>query len=368
MAEETIEDMQEIEVSSKPARKIKKPMSGLKAGVIGTLTMGPIGPLIGVMQHFRNKSYMERQTAYLDQLDNEQAQIKDILASEDEAADPDERRMIQHARGLIRSGYQALANGDKRGAVLIERAQSALEGIISGDINFRKQEQAAQNQVQRELISNSAKKYRDEYQNTIDAVNGVDHQATKILELVADPNFDPNKPLNKAHLAELLSTSGMMFKDTPDLMDGLAQGVGALNGVAGGVVGGIATMLKSSDFKVTPEDYNRLALNAQKYARIFGDRKASQLGDQASSLDSYGKKLGIVPSDYSLRDYISGAEKELRMSPNPNFTGGHQYKGEPQRTIYRAPAPTESLVSPNVARPQMEYNTSGYPLIKRPTN
>lgn len=367
MAEEIVDDLQEIEVSSKPARKIKKPMSGLKAGILGTLTMGPIGPLIGVMQHFRNKSYMEKQTAYLDQLDNEQAQIKDVLASEYEAGDPDEKRMIDYSRGLIKSGYEALANGDKRGAVLIERAQAALEGIIGGDIQFRKQEQQAQHNMQRELIGNSAKRYRDEFQNTTDAVNSIDHLSTRALALAAESGFDPNKPTNRAIMAELISVGGMMFKDAPDMMDGLTQGVSAVNGMAGGIVQGISTMLKSQDFKMSPEDYNRIALNAQKYARIFAERKMSQLGDQANSLDSHAKKLGVIPQDYSLRDYISGAEKELRTNPNPNFTGGFQSKNEPQRTIYRPPTPTGNLVSPTVAKP-FEYNSGGYPLVKRPTN
>ena len=80
--------------------------------------------------------------------------------------------------------------------------------------------------------------YRQEHQNTIDAVNGIDHQATKVLDLVSQKDFDPNKPINKAHLAELLSMGGLMFKDTPDMLDGLTQGVGAINNIAGGIVGG----------------------------------------------------------------------------------------------------------------------------------
>lgn len=368
MAEETVEDLPEITAEGKPVRKIKKPPSAWKIGTLATLTLGPIGPFVGIAQHFRNKSYMEKQARYLDTLDTEHQGIKDVLNVEEEIADPDEKRMIQHARGMIRSGYERLAEGDKTGYALVDRANQLLEGIISGDIQYRKQEQQAQNQVQRDLISNSAKKYRDEHQGTIDAVNAADHASQKILELVADSNFDPNKPVNRAYLADLLSQGGLMFKDTPDLMDGLAQGVGALNGVAGGVVSGIATMIKADDFKVSAEDYNRLALNMQKYARIYGERKLGQLGDQAASLDEYARKQGVIDRDYSLRDYISGGEKEIRMTPNPVFTGGYESKREPQRTIYRPPTATDALTSPNVARPQFELSPSGYPAARRPTN
>lgn len=362
MADET---ESEIVVSGNSAKK--KLPSPWKVGLLGTLTMGPIGPFMGVAQHFRNKSYLEKQAALESRLNYEHSQARDILDKEMGIADEDEKRLIEVARGYIADGYERLASGDKSGDQLIARAQTLLENVIGGDIQFRKQEQKAQNDMQRELFSNSAKKYRDEHQNTIDAVNGVDHQATKILALVADPNFDPNKPINRAHLSELLSAGTAMFKDTPDLMDGLAQGVGALNGVAGGVVGGIATMIKSNDFKVTPEDYNRLALNAQKYARVFGERKMSQLGDQSLALDAFGKRTGIIPNDYSIRDYVSGGEQELRMAPNPNFTGGYQSKGEPSRTIYRPPQTTTTLTSPTVAKP-IEYNTGGYPAVRRPTN
>lgn len=319
------EEMQEVEVSAaQPGSKIKKPPSAWKAALLG-LPGGPFVSLgFGLAQHFRNKSYLEDEAARQVRDRGERDQLKQTIDSEDALADPDEKRLLQYAKGRIADGYERIAGGDKSGYVIIEHAQGLIEGIIGKDMDARKAEIADQNRTQRDLITTAAKGYRQEYQTTVDAVNSIDHQATKILDLVAQKDFDPNKPINKAHLAELLSMGGLMFKDTPDMLDGLTQGVSSINGIAGGIVGGIATAFKSQDFKVSAEDYNRLALNAQKYARMFAERKTGQLGDQSRSLDTLGKKLGVIPQDYSLGDYISGGEKELRTTPNPAFTGGYK--------------------------------------------
>jgi hypothetical protein len=323
------EEMQEVEVSAAPVgSKIKKPPSAWKAALLG-LPGGPFVSLgFGLAQHFKNKDYLEKEAERQSRDRNERDQLTNIIKSEDALADPDEKRLLAYAKGRVADGYERIAGGDKSGYAIIEHAQGIIEGLIGKDMDARKQEIAAQNNFQRQLIGEAAKGYRQEHQSTIDAVNSIDHQSTKILDLVAQKDFDPNKPINKAHLAELLSMGGLMFKDTPDMLDGLTQGVGAINDIAGGIVGGIATAFKSKDFKVTAEDYNRLALNAQKYSRIFAERKLTQLGDQARTLDAWGKKLGAIPQDYSLGDYISGGEKELRMTPNPTFTGGYQPSDE----------------------------------------
>lgn len=361
------DDMQEVEVSApKVGSKIKKPPSAWKAAAVG-LAAGPLVSLaFGLNQHFRNKSYLEDEAERQVRDRNERDQLTSILEGEDKLADDDEKRLIKYLKGRVADGYERIAGGDKTGYKIIEEAQTVIQGLIGKDIDARKQEMAKQQDTQRDLITTAAKGYQKEYQATEDAFRGVNHQSTKILELVAQPDFDPNKPINKAHLAELLSMGGLMFKDTPDLMDGLTEGVSAVNGMAGGIVGGLATMLKSQDFKVTPEDYNRLALNAQKYAKIFAEQKIQQLGDQSSRLDSFAKKLGVIPQDYSLRDYVSGGEKELRLTTNPVFTGGYQAPEEP-------PTPTRRVTNP-LNRDRTYYTdqfgnyTTKPPRSWRPTN
>lgn len=366
MADET-EDMAEIEVSAnKVGTKPRKQRSAWKAALMGA----PGGPLtmlgFGLAQHFRNKSELEREAEMQVINRNERESLKGMLDSEYAIADDDEKRLLAMAQERVGHGYELIAAGDKRGYEMIEKARGIIEGLIGGDIAARKQEEAATRSFQREMVGSAAKGYQKEYQATIDNLNNIDHQSTKILDLVASPDFDPNKPINKAHLAELLSMGGLMFKDTPDMMDGLTQGVSSLNGIAGGVLGGIATMLKSQDFKVSSADYNRLALNAQRYARIFADRKMTQLGDQGQQLDAWGKKVGVLPQDYSLSNYISGGEKEIRMLPNPTGPGYKPSAADIARENLLRETATEQLLRMN-SRGRGASGTWGAP-VRRPTN
>lgn len=357
------EQMDEVEVSAVPTANRKKVISPWKAALVG-LAGGPLTSLaFGVTQAYRNKSYLEEEAERKTRDRAERDQLQSVIAKEHAIADEDEKRLLDYAKGRVADGYERIAGGDNSGYQIIEKAQGIIEGIIGKDMDARKAEAAEQNRFQRDLIKTAASGMRQEFQNTTDALNSIDHQATKILNLVAQKDFDPNKPIHKAHLAELLSMGGLMFKDTPDMMDALTEGVGAVNGIAGGIVGGIATAFKSQDFKVSAEDYNRLALNAQKYARMFAERKMTQLGDQSKSLDTWGKKLGAIPNDYSLGDYISGGEKELRMTPNPVFTGGYQTKDEPSRG---RPQGTERLIGGGRGRGAGASGTWDAP--RRPTN
>ena len=44
----------------------------------------------------------------------------------------------------------------------------------------------------------------------------VDSISQRVLSLTADPDFDPNKPFNRAVLAEMISVGGGMFRDNPE--------------------------------------------------------------------------------------------------------------------------------------------------------
>lgn len=359
---------EEVRVETGPRKIARSNYSGLspvQAGIFGALAALPAGPLApvvglgtGIVQHFKRENYIDKQSKYLTNLLEERHQMKGLLDKEFEGADPDEKRMIEVARATMTDGYERLASGDASGEKLIADARSMLTGIVQGDIAQRKQEEAKAMDVQRGLVDTAARAYRGEYQNVLGAFQDVDMQATKILELTADPNFDPNKPVNRAHLAELLSMGGLMFRDAPNAMDAIAQGVSGLPGpagmAAGGAAGGLATLMSSEEFKVSKEDYNRLALNSKHYAEKYAKLKLEQLGAQSKSLDAWGRKLGIVPDDFSLADYVSGGEKELRLTPVPPL------KGFAKGTIDRSkPTETDNLI--NLLQKSQEKP-------KRPTN
>lgn len=317
-------ELDSIEVTGDPAKDTtKKPLSPWKAGLaVGAMTLNPIfGIAAGVIQKMRNKSYLE--TAAADK--SEQGDLKGMIAGEMKIADPDEQRLLQWANTRRIEAYERIVGGDRvAGERMLGEVHDALKGLIGGDMAARKAEIAKGQDFKRELVGTAAKAYHQEFQDTANALNGMNKSAQEILDLVAQKDFDPNKPLNKAHLAELLSMGGLMFKDAPDMGDALTQGVSAINGIAGGIIGGIATAFKSEDFKVSAEDYNKLALNAQKYAKIYAQQKFDQLGSQSAALDKQGKQWGVLDEDSNLGQYVSGGESDLRMPVNPVFTGGYQ--------------------------------------------
>jgi hypothetical protein len=355
------EEMQEITVDASQRPVLKKPPSAWKVGLLFSLIGGPVsGVAAGMIQRHRNKSFLQEEANARAEKD----QLYEFMDDEAAIADDAERRVINYARGVVTDGYERLATGDRSGASLIEKGRLLLENIMGGDVVAKKQEDAKRWDFQRDMVGNAAKGYQKEFQETNAAREAMNRQSQMILDLVSDPTFDPNKPINKAHLAQLLDMGGLMFKDSPDLMDGLTEGVGALNSVAGGIVGGLATMLKSQDFKVSAEDYNRLALNSQKYADMYTVQKNERLGSQARELDTWGKKLGVIPEDYSLGEYISGGEEKLRTLPNPFFNGG--YKPPPESA-----APTAKLGTKGVGLSPFEQvmiNTWRERQKARPTN
>lgn len=352
-----MDDMQEIEVNAANRPALKKPPSAWKVGLLYTLGAGPLmGLAAGLTQRYRNKTFLQQEA----EARAEREQDYSTLDKEAAIGDEDEKRLIAFARSQVTNGYERKALGDPSGDQLIASGMNTLKEIQVGDIQQRKADEAAAHSEQRDLITTAAKGMRQENQDTINAHNAINHSAQKVLDLVADKNFDPNKPANKAVLMELLSMGAAMFKDSPDLVEGLAQGVGAFSNMAGGIVQGIGTMLKSNDFKMTPEDYNRLALNAQKYAGIYAQQKLDQLGSQADNINNWARKMKVIPEDYSIRDYVSGGEKELRLTPNPVFTGG--FKDVVDKAVEKL-APTSRLPGTR------GYGVSGtWGTPERPTN
>lgn len=330
-------DPEEITVSAPTNPAYAKPYPGLsplKAGLLyggaASTVMGPLGLLVGTVAGIAAKkmrdNYLDRQSAYLRNVQGEHEEFSGDLAQENKIADPDEQRMLQVAKRMEADGWLRLRSGDGTGRDMIDQANTIMRGIIQGDISQRKQEESANAAFQRGLISTAATSMREEYQQNMAAFNEVDKQSSRVLDLVASKDFDPNKPFNKAILAELLSTGiGGFYKDSPDVLDAAREGSSALGHipVVGGavqdIVGGIVTAIKANDFKLTPEDYNRVALNMKGFNEKYAQRKMDQLGGQARSLDAGAKQIGAIAPDYSLADYISGGA-ELQLTPVPKYT------------------------------------------------
>jgi hypothetical protein len=238
---------------------------------------------------------------------------------------------------LSDEGWQRLASGDDNGRAMIDKANEISLGIMGADRDARKSEQSSQATFQRGLIGQAANDYRTQFQANMALTEDLDRQAARVLDLTSDPNFDPNKPFNKAILAELLSTGiGGFYKDSPDVLDAVsqgAQGIGsiigarggpagaAVGGEIGGLIGALTNGLKSKDFQVTKEEYNRIAFNMRKVAAQYGSQRMQRLSQQSDSLNQFAQSVGAVPQDYHISDFVSGGVKELKLLPVPKMTG-----------------------------------------------
>lgn len=341
-------------------------LSPLQAGLLyaagGAAIGGPIGLLAGlgagILAKRGKESYLDRVARDTYNTRAEYQNIDNTLSQELEIADPDEARILKDARNTAAVGWQMLQSGDERGRDLIMQAHETARGVMNADIQARKAEQAAQFNTQRGLITSAAPALRDQYSTVINSVRTLDTQAQRILELTADPNFDPNKPFNKAVLAELVSTSvGGMFKDDPNgLLNGLAE-LGTTGSEVGSIIGALARLGKSvadsDEFKVSREEYNRIALNIRQVTRLYGGQRLQEIGAQAERLDGFARQVGAIPENYSLRDYVSGGVSELQVAPAisvPNI----------------APIDTKQPSAAVRSAPQWQPRTSGPPRRTRP--
>jgi hypothetical protein len=243
---------------------------GAAATVGGPVVGGLVGLGRGILSYTLNKSQMEKEVKYFERLRANELDLRNELDRELEIADPDESRLLMQAKRYADKGYQMIMEGQaERGSAFVEQANAMMRGIMGADSQFRKQEEAAKNANQRQLITTAAGALRDQYMKHMENFSAIDEQTSRILELTADPEFDPNKPFNKAMLMDLISVGvNGAYKDAPDWLDAIGQGtsglgnLGKYGGIAGDIIGGIATAVKAEDFKVSREDFNRVAMTA----------------------------------------------------------------------------------------------------------
>lgn len=318
---------EEVTVTAPVARVAKRPdvggLSPLEAGLLyggaGAALGGPIGLLAGVLAGVVSKrmrdNYLDREARDTHNMAAEYAGLKDELDAEISIADPDEARMLESAKRTAADGWYRLQSGDDTGRAMIAQASEIARSIMQGDIAQRKSEAAAQFNFQRGLVSSSASSYRDQYSSTITQAQDIDSVSQRILELTSDADFDPNKPFNRAVLADLITTGvGGMFRDDPNgFLAGVAEG--GEGTIVGAIAKGTKTWLDDEEFKITREDYNRIALNARKVTRSYANQRLGQLQQQASSLNQFAQRAGAIPADYNLADYVSGGVNELQLAP-----------------------------------------------------
>lgn len=308
----------EVTVESKtPTRKsdgyrgLSPLTAALAYGGVASAAMGPLGLLVGIGAGITAKrvkdNYLDRQANY----NAEYAGQQDELDSEIRIADPDEKRILEHSKRIASEGWNRLASGDQTGKDMIAQANEIARSVMQGDIANRKQKESEQASFQRQLIGTAANDYRTQHQENLKKYEEIDKQVTQVLNLVATPGFDPNKPFNKAVLADLISVgvNGLSKNDPDGFLESMP--------LAGPIIRGI---YNDEKYNLTGEDFNRVALEMKKSNEIYSENTMSRLGEQARSLDDFAKQVGAIPGDYSLGSYITGDTQELRFTAVPKYT------------------------------------------------
>lgn len=332
--------------------------TGLLYGGGAAAIAGPVGLLAGLFHGILSK---RNRDSYLDSVARESYNsrirfegINDQIKQELQIADPDEARLLRSAQQQAEQGWRILQSGDPSGRELIEQAYATTQGIMNADIQARKAEQASQFNAQRGLITSAAPTLRDQYSTVINNARQVDSISQRVLSLTADPDFDPNKPFNRAVLAEMISVGGGMFRDNPEgFWAGLAAG--GAGTIVGSIAQGVDVLLDTEKFKITREDFNRLAINARKVTQQYGQQRLQEISQQAAGLDNWARSVGAIPSDYSLRDYVSGGVSELQVAPaaavpSVRPLGNNQPVPRQEEPTWQ---PRRSQGPPRRARPQL---------------
>lgn len=386
---------EEVIVSSEREQPYQRPqprgLSPLQAGLLyaagGAAIGGPFGLLAGLFAGITAKrgrdSYLDLVARDMHNTRQEYAGLQDEIKSELEIADPDEARLLENAQRIAADGWYRLQSGDESGRAMIEQANETIRGIMNADIQARKVEQAAQFNTQRGLITSAAPALRDQYSGVINQARQIDSLSQRVLSLTADPTFDPNKPFNRAVIADMIQVGGGMFKDNPEgFWAGLAAG--GAGTIVGSIAQGVDVLMDTEKFKLTREDFNRLALNARQVAQQYGAQRLEEIAQQAQGLDEFARRVGAIPQDYSLRDYVSGGVKELQVAPAisiPNIRPNDvkqpdrsaqtwqppRTSGPPRRTRQQLQAEPLQVLTPqdDWARQLLGIPTSGR---RRPTN
>lgn len=388
MAEEVTVSSNRMPPAKRPDPRGLSPLqAGLLYGTAGVALGGPFGLLAGLaaglVSNRQKKNYLDKIAADSENTQNEYNTLQEQFKSELALADPDEARLIKDAQDTAANGWYRLQSGDDTGRAMIEQAHETMRGIINADIQARKSEQASQFNAQRGLITSAAPALRDQYSTIINQARDTDARAQRILKLVADPNFDPDKPFSKSVLTELVSSSlGGMFREDPNgLLNGLSE-LGSTGSEIGTIVGAIAKLGKSvadtDEFKISREEYNRIALNIREVTRQYGSQRLQELGQQAQNLDTWAKQVGVISNDYSLRDYVSGGVKELSIAAPitlPSIRTDSK-TSSPRTQQWQSPPTLPQQRRPQVAAPELPSILSddwfrqklGIPTQRRPTN
>lgn len=290
-------------------------------------------------------------------------QIGDLLASAQTQADTDiDREQLQvYATRQAQLRRLAAHPDEKVRNKALEELANVATGVGSWLEDIESRREVSQDKVldlQRGMIVDLAKRERAAYEAAVENRRNLQTAAGQMHTLLNDAKFDVNNPLNRGRLIELLrSNSRTILADPEGLDDALkAAGGSAVIGPLAALAGGL---LGAEEFNFSKEDWRRIATALYDYESRQFAGSMQRIERNVTAVESAANRLGVLPPDYSVADYVLGRAEEFPRPYAPSY---------PERPTEEAPAPRAANPVNRALMRLERYTRERYNNGRRPTN
>lgn len=175
--------------------------------------------------------------------------------------------------------------------------------------------------LQRGMIVDLAKRERLSFETALENRRSLQTAAGQMHTLLNDAKFDVNNPLNRGRLIELMkSNSRTILADPEGLDDALkAAGGSAIVGPIAALIGGA---LGAEEFNFSKEDWRRVATALYDYESRQFASSMERIQQNVTAVETAANRLGVLPPDYSIADYVLGRTEEFPRPYAPSYPEG----------------------------------------------
>lgn len=210
--------------------------------------------------------------------------LKQLAHSDDQALQMEAIRGLAEMSQQVQNAYAA--DREKRGTFVVETLRD-----------------------QRTRYTANAKQMRE-----------VDANMRELDFLLADKNFDPDKPVNAGQLLKLIHSGPRQVFDPQDMADAIGRvGGGGLGPLA--LLGPIAALvsgeMKAEQFRMSKDEWRTLAKAAYLYTMKPLQDEADAITAGATALEPVATRLGLFPEGYSPVAFVTEQKPNLEEIKDP---------------------------------------------------
>lgn len=138
---------------------------------------------------------------------------------------------------------------------------------------------------------------RQNFERGLSQAQSVQRVSSEMHTLLNDPSFDPNNPVARARLGQLLEQTPREFLADPADMSDALQNVGAnVPGIMGGLVQYYAGKKKAEEFTFTKEDWRKIAFAMAGASKAQAERTMADSERIGVMLDRAAGGIGHKPA------------------------------------------------------------------------